>query len=111
MIEIERVKKACEKEAFLMKGYTERERKIIKEDRNKCAGNFAAKEAVAKMLGTGFREIMLREIEVLRDEYGKPYVILYGRALKISENLGIRKIHLSISHTKDCVSAVAVGES
>ena len=44
MIEIERVKKACEKEAFLMKGYTERERKIIKEDRNKCAGNFAAKD-------------------------------------------------------------------
>ena len=58
LIEIERVKKACDKEAFLSRIYTERERRQAKGDPRVLAGTFAVKEAVAKVFGTGFREFM-----------------------------------------------------
>lgn len=110
LIEISRVLKACEKETFLRKNYTSAELKIIERDKIKAADNFAAKEAVAKMLGTGFTGISLIEIEVLRDPMGKPYVKLYGNALELSKTQGITAIHVSISNTKEYTSAFAVGE-
>ena len=76
LIEIERVKKACEKEAFLTRIYTERERRQAKGDPRVLAGTFAVKEAVAKVFGTGFRDFMPVHVEVLRDPLGKPYVCL-----------------------------------
>ncbi len=77
----------------------------------KTAGNFCTKEAVVKVLGTGFRKIVMKEIEVLRDDLGKPYVNLKGEALEVAKSLGIDRIHVSISNTKTHVTAVAVGES
>ena len=53
LIEIERVKKACDKEAFLSRIYTERERRQAKGDPRVLAGTFAVKEAVAKVFGPG----------------------------------------------------------
>ena len=82
LVEIERMKKACEKEAFLSRVYTERERRQAGGKASVLAGDFAVKEAVAKVFGTGFRDFMPGDIEVLRDELGKPYVNLYGRARK-----------------------------
>ena len=52
----------------------------------------------------------IREIEVLRDELGKPYVNLYGSAKLKQEELGIKAFFVSISDTKEYVSAVAVAE-
>lgn len=49
-------------------------------------------------------------VEVLRDPLGKPYVKLYEGAAKKAEDLGIRKIEVSISDTKDHAMAFAVGE-
>ena len=66
LIEIERVKKACEKEAFLTRIYTERERRQAKGDPRVLAGTFAVKEAVAKVFGTGFRDFMPVHVEVLK---------------------------------------------
>ena len=83
------MKKACEKEAFLSRVYTERERRQAGGKASVLAGDFAVKEAVAKVFGTGFRDFMPGDIEVLRDELGKPYVNLYGRAGETAEEKGI----------------------
>lgn len=110
MIEIDRVVKACEKELFRVKYYTEQERILAMSDYSKLADNFAVKESVSKMLGTGFRGIAPIEIEVLRDSLGKPYVNLYGKALNASNLLGIKKIFVTITNTKLYSSAFVVGE-
>lgn len=110
LIEINRVLKACEKETFLRKSFTSAEIALFEYDRIKAADNFAVKEAVAKMFGTGFSGISLIEIEVLRDENGKPYVNLYGKAQELAKAQGITAVHVSISNTKDYASAFAIGE-
>lgn len=110
LIEVSRVLKACEKESFLKRCYTASEIELISKDRRKAADNFAVKEAVSKMLGTGFAGITLLEIEVLRDDKGKPFVNLYGKAADLAKIQGITVIHVSISNTKDYANAVAVGE-
>lgn len=110
LIEVSRVSKACEKDSFLKRCFTEREQELIREDRNKAADNYAVKEAVAKMLGTGFREFTLTDIEVLRDPLGKPYVNLYGTARALAQEQGITVIHVSISNTKEYANAFVVGE-
>lgn len=109
-IEIERVKKACEKEAFLTRVYTENERRQAEGKPSALAGTFAVKEAVAKVFGTGFRTFMPKDVEVLRDELGKPYVVLHRNAEKMAKEKGIRTIEVSISNTKDYAMAFAVGE-
>lgn len=110
LIEIDRVAKACEHKNFLLKYYTEQEINLYSTNIERLAGNFAVKEAVSKMLGTGFRKITPIEIEVLRDPLGKPYVNLYGAALELSKNLGILKIFVSITNTKVYASAFVIGE-
>lgn len=110
MIEISRVAKACEKEAFLKRCYTEEEIHSTRNNPASLAGNFAVKEAVSKVFGTGFRGFGLDSIEVLRDELGKPYVNLYKGAKEKADELGITRIHVSISNTKEMAVAMAVGE-
>lgn len=110
LIEIDRVMKACEKEHFIKRIYTHREIELAGKDRKKLAGNFAVKEAVVKMLGTGFRGIMPIDIEVLRDEYGKPFVNLYHGARETADRLSCRRILVTITNTREYVSAIAVGE-
>lgn len=110
LIEISRVVEACDKENFLHKYFTEKEIQLIHLDLNKSADNFAVKEAVSKMFGTGFRTITPLEIEVLRDEMGKPYVNLYGKASELAKEQGVKRIHVSISNTKEYANAFVVGE-
>lgn len=110
LVEIKRMEKACEKEAFLSRVYTEDERRQAGGKPAVLAGSFAVKEAVAKVLGTGFRTFMPIDIEVLRDELGKPYVNLYGNAKKLAEEKKILRIEVSISDTKEHAMAFAVGE-
>lgn len=110
LIEIERVKKALISVGFKKKYYTSQELIMAGEHMIKLVDNFAVKEAVSKVLGTGFREISPIEIEVLRDNNGKPYVNLYGKALELSTTLGINKFHVTISNTKDFTTAFAIGE-
>lgn len=111
LIEIERVLKACEKKRFIEKYYTEKERELIKADSLKAASNFAVKEAISKMLGTGFRGFSPIDIEVLRDEKGKPYTNLFGQAKLLAEKQEITRVHVSITNTKKYVNAFVVGEN
>lgn len=110
IVELERVKKASERQAFLTRSFTEEERRQALESEKRLAGDFAVKEAVAKAFGTGFRGFALCEIECLRDASGAPYVKLHGAAEALAKRLGIGNIFVSISDTETYVTAFAVAE-
>ena len=110
IIEIDRVLKACENNRFLEKYFTEEEILIFQKKRKSIAGNFAVKESVAKMFGTGFNGFSLKDIEVLRDENGRPYVNLYNEARNIAKKREIDVIHVSMSDNNSCSIAYVVGE-
>lgn len=110
MVEIGRMEKACKQDAFLRRIFTPMECRQAEGKPSKLAGNFAVKEAVAKVFGTGFRTCMPGDIEVLRDELGKPYVVLYGGAKVLAGQMGIEKIWVSITNTKEAAVAFAIGE-
>jgi len=75
------------------------------------AARFAAKEATMKALGRGFGEgLAWRDIEVTRDA-GAPTVRLGGNALVRAQVLGVRHLHLSLSHAGDFAVAHVVAES
>jgi holo-[acyl-carrier protein] synthase len=75
------------------------------------AGRFASKEAVMKVLGTGWAKgVRFVDIEVLRDSEGIPVIHLDGAAAERARALGIRRILVSITHTRDTALALAVGE-
>lgn len=110
LIEVERVARAYEKQAFRDRVYTKQEQELIGTRMQTAAGNFAVKEAVAKAFGTGFRAMGMPEIEVLREPSGKPYVLLSGKAEGIRQERAIKMVHVSISNTKDYAVAYVVLE-
>ena len=76
------------------------------------AGRFAAKEAAVKALGTGFpRGIVMKDVEILPLPSGKPELHLHGEALARAESMGVRALHLSLSHERDMAGAVVILES
>ena len=87
-IEISRVVKAMEKEHFVHRIFTEKERAEMEHAKRRAASDFAGKEAVVKAFGTGFAGIDACEVEILRRESGAPYVTLYGAAKKKSRRNG-----------------------
>lgn len=107
---VERILKAVQKVSFLNKCYTDKERELIEKRKYSAACNFAGKEAIAKALGTGFSGILPSDIEILRNEKGAPYVNLYGKAKETADRLGIDKIHISLSDTKENAIAYVVAE-
>jgi len=69
------------------------------------AGKFAVKEAFMKAVTTGWGPVAFRDIEVLNRHTGAPYLCAYGKALEITQQLGVTQIHVSVSHS----AGVAVG--
>ncbi len=112
IIEVERIKSAVTKNSrFLQRIFTEKEIKYFEENNYQIvsiAGNFAAKEAIVKALGTGLRGFSWTEIEIQRDSLGKPSVVFYGQAKSIAEALGIHQMMITISHSKDYAVAQAI---
>ena len=79
---------------------------------NHYAGRFAVKEAVMKLLGTGWaRGVRWVDIEVVRQPGNAPMVTLHGVAAEIAKKRGINNIHVAITHDAGIAAAVAVGES
>jgi holo-[acyl-carrier protein] synthase len=73
------------------------------------AGRWAAKEAILKAIGTGWRRgISWRDVEVRNDKSGRPVVGMRGGAREAVELLGIRKILVSISHCRSHATAYAI---
>ena len=75
------------------------------------AARFAAKEAVAKALGTGMGAVAWREIEVLANERGRPVLILHGAAADRAARLGLRHWSISLTHLADIALAVVVASA
>jgi holo-[acyl-carrier protein] synthase len=75
------------------------------------AARFAAKEAVAKALGTGMGAVAWREIEVLSNERGRPILILHGAAADRAAQLGLHHWSISLTHLADIALAVVVAST
>jgi holo-[acyl-carrier protein] synthase len=103
IVEISRMEKVIERwgERFLRRVFTEGEIAFCQKKGRPAARfalRFAAKEAFAKALGSGFRDgLGFRQIEVKRDSNGRPILGLHGRGKKMCEGRGIAKSHLSLS--------------
>lgn len=108
-IEIRRVRKACERDHFVKRIFTEAEIRQFDSRKIRAASDFAGKEAVSKVFGTGFSGFRPSDIEVLRDEKGAPYVNLYGGASQIASQLGIKELKISITNTVDTATAFVIG--
>ncbi len=104
-------------ERFINRVYTTAEQKYANKNKNrveKYAGRFAAKEAILKLIGTGWRgKIAWTDIEVINNRSGQPQVTLDGEVKKIADKLGISQISISITHTANfaIASAVALAQS
>lgn len=76
------------------------------------AARFAAKEALVKALGTGFRYgIKHTEIETVLNGLGKPDILLYDTTAAISRQKGITRLSLSLSHNDEQATAIVIAES
>jgi len=97
---------------FVNRVFTAAEQAYARSNRNtveKYAGRFAAKEAVLKLLGTGWRgKIAWTDIEVTNNAAGRPDVTLSGEVKVIADRMGIRQISISITHTANFAIASAV---
>lgn len=101
-------------ELFITRVYTEHEIEYCstkKSSTQHYAGRWAAKEAVLKALGTGWRRgISWRDVEVRNKPGGAPTISLYGGAREVLERAGIKTIHISISHCRSHATAYALAE-
>ena len=114
IIEISRVKRALQRNPkILNRLFTEYEITYF-QSRNMniqhIAGGFCAKEAVVKALGTGVRGFSWKDVEILRGSSGKPMVKLYNKAKEVSSKDKIGTISISISHSENYATAVAIAE-
>ena len=113
IIEIERVQRAVSRGNFIKKVYTDNEKNYCesrgKQSAASYAARFAAKEAFFKALGTGIFSEMT-EVEILNNSRGQPEIFLHGEVKNFSDKLGVKKIFLSMSHSKNYATAnVIVG--
>lgn len=124
LVEIDRIRKARLRwgERFLKRIYTEEEKEYFARTQNETlivsemAARFAGKEAVAKALGTGLKilgsktesGVGWKEIEILNESSGKPFVRLYGRAEEVALKEGMFGLEISLAHSRVYAVAAAV---
>ncbi|MBS1798359.1 MAG: holo-ACP synthase [Acidobacteria bacterium] len=117
LIEITRIEESIAQfgERFLARVFTPGEiaycRMKTKKSAESFAARFAAKEAGAKALGTGIsRGVSWKELEVRREPGERPTLHLSGRAAERARAMGIRRLALSLSHSRDVALAVVIAE-
>jgi holo-[acyl-carrier protein] synthase len=112
IVDTDRIARSIDRfgDRFLKRVYTERELTYCDGRVDSLAARWAAKEAVAKALGTGIGEVSWREIEVVSNANGQPTLRLYGAAAGLATRLGIEEFAISLSHAKDYAVAFVVGE-
>src|SRR5258708_31039243 len=117
LMEIERVQQSIDRfgERFLHRVFTEGEiaycQRKKKHSAESFAARFAAKEAGAKALGTGIsRGVSWKELEVQRQQGERPTLHLSGRAAEPARSMGIKRLSLSLSHSRDVAQAVVIAE-
>ena len=114
VIEIARVRKAIERDAFLQRVFAKEEIAYCMSRGAQAAASFAArfaaKEAVLKALGTGLRGGELQEIVITNDALGKPSVQLLGYHAELAAQLGVNNIAISMSHSRETAMAYVIME-
>lgn len=114
VVEVERIASSIERhgEPFLAKIFTATERGYCESRKNPAlhyAARFAAKEAVAKALGTGIGgNAGLHDLEVINDDKGAPKLRLSGAAEAFAQTHGITEIQISLTHARDYAAANAI---
>ena len=110
IVELDRIGRSIERfgERFLRRIYTERELAYCRGRVSSLAARWAAKEAVAKALGTGIGAVGWQDIEVLNNERQRPIVILHGPAAELAAQLNITALEISLSHARDYAVAFVV---
>jgi holo-[acyl-carrier protein] synthase len=114
LAEVERVRRVLEKYSrFAERCFTDHEREYafrFARPERRLAARFAGKEAVMKSMGTGWRRIRWKDIEITGG--GKPTVRMSGNAARRAEMLGVTEVLVTITHTDTdaLVMAIAVGE-
>ena len=97
---------------FMDRVFTKAEQEYADANKNrmeKLAGRFAAKEAILKLLGTGWRgKIAWTDIEIINNRLGQPQVTVSGEVKEIAKKLGIGDISVSITHTASFAIASAM---
>ncbi|MEE9369942.1 MAG: holo-ACP synthase [Sedimentisphaerales bacterium] len=119
LVDFPRIKDMVEQhgERFVNRVFTTAEQAYAEANKSgieKLAGRFAAKEAILKLMGTGWRgKIAWTDIEIVNNPTGQPEVTLTGEVEKIANKLGIKHISVSITHTANfaIASAVAIAKS
>ena len=118
IIDNKRIKKSIKNHKFKDRIYSSKEQKLSSLSRNKVSyfsNRFAAKEAFAKALGTGFRNnLNFKDIEVINNKFGKPYYIKNKKIIKIvQKNFKVKNFNcfLSISDEKDYSTAFTIIQS
>ncbi|MBN8635506.1 MAG: holo-ACP synthase [Anaerolineae bacterium] len=93
---------------FLNRFFTPDERADCEDQPHRLAARLAAKEAVAKALGTGIGDVSWTDIEIRGGERGRPRLVLHGAAAAMSAELGLTEWDISLTHTAELSSAMAV---
>ncbi|MAF13255.1 holo-[acyl-carrier-protein] synthase [Candidatus Poribacteria bacterium] len=106
IIEVPRVRAALQRwgDRFERRIFTEGERAYCSrrpKPYQSYAARFAAKEAAMKALGTGWRGLDWKDIEVSREPSGRPGILFHGRASRIYDRLGGEVVRVSLSHTEE----------
>jgi holo-[acyl-carrier protein] synthase len=116
IVEIERLRTAIDrlKDRFVDRIFTPDERQYCsgrREAAQHYAARFAAKEALFKALGTGWANgVSWLDAEVRKEQQGPPSLALHGEAKRLSANLGVRTIHLSLTHSGNYAVAMVILE-
>ena len=114
LVDCPRIEQMIERhgERFIKRVFTAAEQAYAQKNKNeveKLAGRFAAKEAILKLIGTGWSgKIAWTDIEIINNPAGQPEVTLSGEVRKIADKLGIKHISISITHTANFAIASAV---
>ena len=114
VVEVERISSSMTEfgERFASRVFTETEREYCERQKRPAmhyAARFAAKEAVAKALGTGIgKELAWLDVEVKRRDSGEPEVTLTGDGEKFAQENKITQIKISLTHAEHYAAANAV---
>jgi holo-[acyl-carrier protein] synthase len=102
LIEIARIEEVITRHGkhYLERIFTPAELEYCGMRTESLAGRFAAKEAVAKALGTGIGDVAWKEIEILGDEQNAPALTLHGNAESKAKQMGLTNWSVSISHSQ-----------
>ena len=114
LVDFGRIEQMLEKhpQRFLDRVFTPTEQADAERVKNrieKLSGRFAAKEAVMKLIGTGWRDgVAWTDIEVVNNPLGQPMVTITGKVRELADEKGIEQVTLSITHTANFALASAV---